>query len=156
MSKKSRKGSLGPVFSINQLGDVGLGVESELGLIEMENGFYDRDRHTRKGSMASVQEDASVTLALEIGAEGDAQPLMPPMLGREVEEELVAENQAATLPAVTLNEETGRLGVYFDDDGAKDVDEGTSDRDDIVNDSGMGSGKGNNIDKDRGGAVGTR
>ncbi|KAL4394717.1 hypothetical protein AHAS_Ahas02G0179900 [Arachis hypogaea] len=62
------------------------------------------------------------------------------MLGREIEEELVAENQAATLPEVTLNGGTGGLGVYVDDDSAEDVDKGTGDRDDIVNDSGIDSG----------------
>ncbi|KAL4327794.1 hypothetical protein AHAS_Ahas13G0135700 [Arachis hypogaea] len=83
--------------------------------------------------------------------------LTPPMLGREIEEELVAENQAATLPTVTLNGGTGELGVYVDDDGAEDVDERTHDRDDIVNNSGHGfRQKGNSIDKETEGAIGTR
>ncbi|KAL4330792.1 hypothetical protein AHAS_Ahas13G0435500 [Arachis hypogaea] len=61
------------------------------------------------------------------------------MLVREIEEELVVEKQAAALPTVTLNGGIGGLGVYVDDDGAKDVDEATGDRDDIMNDSGMSS-----------------
>ncbi|XLR18803.1 hypothetical protein S83_046715, partial [Arachis hypogaea] len=131
----------------------------------MEYGFHDRDGHAREGSTASVQEAASAKLALETGVEitegdridveggklkaghgrggstwqGRCATLTPPMLGREIEEELVAENQAATLPEVTLNGGTSGLGVYVDDDGAKDVDEGTDDRDDIVNNNGMGS-----------------
>ncbi|KAL4305011.1 hypothetical protein AHAS_Ahas16G0035600 [Arachis hypogaea] len=93
----------------------------------------------------SVRDAASVTLALETGAEvieggqidveggklkagrgrggstwqGRYATLTPPMLGRKIEEELVAENQAATLSAVTLNGGTGGLGVYVNDDGAK-------------------------------------
>ncbi|KAL4328694.1 hypothetical protein AHAS_Ahas13G0225700 [Arachis hypogaea] len=63
------------------------------------------------------------------------------MLGHEIEEELVVENQAATLLVVILNGGTGGLGVYVDD-GAEDVDEETRDRDDIVNNSGMGFGFG--------------
>ncbi|KAL4274827.1 hypothetical protein AHAS_Ahas20G0046100 [Arachis hypogaea] len=121
-----------------------------------------------------MQEAASVKLALKIGAEkiegdrmdveggklktdhdkggstwqGKCATLTPPMLGREIEEELVAENEAATLPAVTLNGGTGGLGVYVDDDGAEDVDEGTRDRDDIVNNSGMDFGtKGTTLTK---------
>ncbi|KAL4392030.1 hypothetical protein AHAS_Ahas03G0304300 [Arachis hypogaea] len=62
------------------------------------------------------------------------------MLGREIEEELVVEKQAAALPTVTLNEGIGVLGMYVDDDSTEDVDEGTSDRDDIMNDRGMSSG----------------
>ncbi|XLU69985.1 hypothetical protein S245_029038, partial [Arachis hypogaea] len=77
--------------------------------------------------------------------------LTPPMLGREINEELVTENQIVTLLAVTLNGETGGLGVYVDDDGAEDVDEGTSDKDDIVNDSGMSFGtKGTTLTKGQG------
>ncbi|KAL4355968.1 hypothetical protein AHAS_Ahas09G0039700 [Arachis hypogaea] len=73
------------------------------------------------------------------------------MLGREINEELVTENQIVTLLAVTLNGETGGLGVYVDDDGAEDVDEGTSDKDDIVNDSGMSFGtKGTTLTKGQG------
>ncbi|KAL4344827.1 hypothetical protein AHAS_Ahas11G0217300 [Arachis hypogaea] len=163
MSKKDREGSLDPASSINRFSDIGLGLESESGLMEIEHSFHDRDGHTKKGSTTSVQEAASVKLALETGAEkiegdrigveggklktghgkggstwqGKCVTLMPPMLGREIEEELVAENQAATLPTVILNGGTGGLGVYVDDDGAKDVDEETRDRDDIVNNSGM-------------------
>ncbi|XLQ99518.1 hypothetical protein S83_065717 [Arachis hypogaea] len=177
MSKKGREGSLGPVSSINRFSDVGLGLEFGSGLIEIEHGFHDRDEHTRKGSTASVQEAASAKLALETGAEmtegdrigveggklkaghgrggstwqGRCAILTPPMLGHEIEEELVAENQATTLPAVTLNGGTGGLGVYVDDGGAEDVDKGTGDRDDIVNDSGMGSGiKGTTLTKGQG------
>ncbi|KAL4375041.1 hypothetical protein AHAS_Ahas05G0242100 [Arachis hypogaea] len=69
--------------------------------------------------------------------QGRCATLTPPMLGREIEKELVAETQAATLPAVTLNGETSGLGMYVDDDGAEDVDEGMSDKNDIMNDSGM-------------------
>ncbi|KAL4374787.1 hypothetical protein AHAS_Ahas05G0216700 [Arachis hypogaea] len=54
--------------------------------------------------------------------QGKCATLTPPMLGHEIEKKLVAENQAATLPAVTLNGGTGGLGVYVDDDGAEDVD----------------------------------
>ncbi|KAL4356306.1 hypothetical protein S83_028288 [Arachis hypogaea] len=165
MSKKNREEFLDPVSSINQLGDVGLGLEFESGLMEIEHGFHDRDRHAREGSTTSVQDAASTKLALETGAEkiegdrigveggklktghdkggstwqGKCATLTPPMLGREIEEKLMAENQAATLPAATLNGEIGGLGVYVDNDGAADVDEGTHDRDDIVNNSGMGS-----------------
>ncbi|XLT24148.1 hypothetical protein S245_055665, partial [Arachis hypogaea] len=72
-------------------------------------------------------------------------------LSHEIEEELVAENQAATLPAVTLNGGTGGLGVFVDNDGAEDVDEETRDRDDIVNNSGMGFGtKGTTLTKRHG------
>ncbi|KAL4394716.1 hypothetical protein AHAS_Ahas02G0179800 [Arachis hypogaea] len=68
MSKKSREGSLGPVSSINRFGDVGLDLESESDLIEMEHGFYDRDGHVRKGSTTSVQEAASAKLVQETDA----------------------------------------------------------------------------------------
>ncbi|KAL4286957.1 hypothetical protein AHAS_Ahas19G0138100 [Arachis hypogaea] len=164
MSKKDREGSLDPAFSINRVGDVGLGLESESGLMEIEHGFYDRDGHAREGSTTSVQEVASAKLTLETGAkkieggrigveggkpktghgkggstwQGKCATLTPPMLGHEIEEDLMAENQAATLRTVTLNGGTGGLGVYVDDDGAEDVDEETHDRDDIVNNSGMG------------------
>ncbi|XLR05343.1 hypothetical protein S83_071541 [Arachis hypogaea] len=83
--------------------------------------------------------------------QGKCTTLTPPMLGREIEEELVAENQNATLPAVILNGGTGGLDVYVDDDDAEDIDEGTRDRDDIVNNSGMGFGtKGTTLTKRRG------
>ncbi|XLR08653.1 hypothetical protein HN51_063657 [Arachis hypogaea] len=88
MSQKGKKGSLSSVSSINRFSDVGLGLESGSGLMEMEHDFHDRDGHAREGSTAK----------------------------------------------------TGGLSVYVNDDGAEDVHEGTSDRNDIVNDSGMGSG----------------
>ncbi|KAL4344424.1 hypothetical protein AHAS_Ahas11G0177000 [Arachis hypogaea] len=131
--KKNRKGSLGPVSSINRFGDVRLGLESGSDLLEMEHGFHDRDGHVREGSTTSVQEAASAKLVLEtdvnqakkeqIGVEGGklkaghgregstwqgiCVTLMPPMLVRLIEKELVAENQAATLPEMTLNGGTG-------------------------------------------------
>ncbi|XLT08165.1 hypothetical protein HN51_053958 [Arachis hypogaea] len=177
MSKKNRKGSLNPVSSINQFRDVGLGLEFGSGLMKMEHDFHNRDGHAREGSTTSVQEATFAKLALEISAEiternrigveggklkaghgrsgstwqGRCATLTPPMLSREIEEELVAENQVVTLLAVTLNGETGGLGVYVDDDGAEDVDEGTGDKDDIVNDSGMSSGtKGTTLTKGQG------
>ncbi|KAL4392224.1 hypothetical protein AHAS_Ahas03G0323700 [Arachis hypogaea] len=135
MFKKDRKGSLGLVSSINWFNDVGLGLESGLGLMEVEHGFHDRDGNAREEFTASVQEAASVKLALETGVEmtegdrigveggklkaghgrggstrqGRCATLKPPMLGREIEGELVTENQAATLPTVTLNRGTGGL-----------------------------------------------
>ncbi|KAL4394774.1 hypothetical protein S83_005044 [Arachis hypogaea] len=142
--------------------------------MEIEHSFHDRNGHAREGSTTSVQEAAFAKLALETGAEkiegdrigvergklktdygkggstwqGKCATLTPPMLGREIEEELVVENQTATLPAVILNGGTGGLGVYVNDDGAGDVDEGTRDRDDIVNNSGMGFGtKGTTLTK---------
>ncbi|XLT83489.1 hypothetical protein S245_005281 [Arachis hypogaea] len=145
--------------------------------MEIEHSFHDRDGHAREGSTTSVQEDAFAKLALEtdaekiegdrIGVEGEklktchgkgvstwqgkCATLTPTMLGHKIEEELVAENQAATLPAVTLNGGTGGLGVYFHDDGAEDVDEETRDRDGIVNNSGMGFGtKGTTLTKRQG------
>ncbi|XLR48147.1 hypothetical protein S83_032807 [Arachis hypogaea] len=150
--------------------------------MKIEHGFHDRDGHAREGSTTSMQEAAFAKLALETGTEkieGDrigvkggklktghdkggstwqekCATLTPPMLGHEIEEELVAENQAATFLAVTLNGGTGGLGVYVDDNGAEDVDEETRDRDGIVNNSGMGFlHKGNNIDKEIGRAIGT-
>ncbi|XLR49975.1 hypothetical protein HN51_000651 [Arachis hypogaea] len=69
MSKKDRERTLGPVFSINQFGDVGLGLEPGLNLMEMEHDFHDRDGHVRERSTTNVQEAASATLALETGAE---------------------------------------------------------------------------------------
>ncbi|QHO18484.1 uncharacterized protein DS421_11g320950 [Arachis hypogaea] len=163
MSKKNREGSLNPVFSINRFGDVRLGLESESDLMEMEHNFHDRNENVRKRSTTSVQKVASVILALKIGAEvieggrigveggklktnygrgglmwqGRCATLTPPMLGREIEEELVAENQATTLPTVRLNEGTGGLNMYVDDDGMEDIDKETGDRDDTVIDSCM-------------------
>ncbi|RYR37916.1 hypothetical protein Ahy_A09g042832 [Arachis hypogaea] len=125
-----------------------------------------RDAHAREGSRTSVQEAASAKLALETSAEkieGDRisvegrklktghgkggstwqekyATLTPPMLGHEIEEELVAENQAATLRPVTLTGGTGGLGVYVDDDGVEDINKEKRYRDDIVNKSGMGFG----------------
>ncbi|XLR20428.1 hypothetical protein S83_048340 [Arachis hypogaea] len=154
MFKKGRERSLDPVSSINRFGDVGLGLESRSDLMKMEHDFHDRDGHAREGSMTSVQEAASVKLALEtgdemtegnrIGVEGGklkaghdrggstwqmrCATLTPPILGREIEEVLVAENQAATLPAVTFNGGTSGLGVYVNDDGAEDINEGTGDK----------------------------
>ncbi|KAL4271049.1 hypothetical protein AHAS_AhasUnG0023700 [Arachis hypogaea] len=69
MSKKDREGSLDPTSSINRFDDVGLGLESESGLMEIEHGFHDRDEHAREGSTTSVQEAASAKFALETGAE---------------------------------------------------------------------------------------
>ncbi|KAL4328695.1 hypothetical protein AHAS_Ahas13G0225800 [Arachis hypogaea] len=69
LSKKDREGSLDPTSSINRFGDVGLGLKSESGLMEIEHGFYDRDGHAREGSTTSVQEAASAKLVLETGAE---------------------------------------------------------------------------------------
>ncbi|XLR04588.1 hypothetical protein S83_070786 [Arachis hypogaea] len=132
--------------------------------MEIEHGFHNRDGHAREGSTTSVQEAASTKLALETGAEkiegdrivveggkpktghgkggsmwqGKCATLTPPMLGHEIEEELMVENQAATLRVVTLNGGTGGSGVYVDDGGAEDVDKDMRDRDDIVNNSGMG------------------
>ncbi|XLR41425.1 hypothetical protein HN51_019618 [Arachis hypogaea] len=145
--------------------------------MKIDHGFHDRDEHVSEGSTTSVHEVASAKLALEtstekiegdrIGVEGGklktghgkrgstwqekCATLTPPILGREIEKELVAENQTATLPAVTLNGGTGGLGVYVDDDGAEDVNERMSDRDDIVNNSGMGFGtKGTTLTKRQG------
>ncbi|KAL4391274.1 hypothetical protein AHAS_Ahas03G0228700 [Arachis hypogaea] len=118
MSKKDREGSLDPASLINRFGDVGLGLESESGLMEIEHDFHNRDGHAREGSMTSVQEAASAKHALEtvlkkiegdrIGVEGGklktdcgkgglmwqekCATLTPPMLGHEIEEKLVAEN----------------------------------------------------------------
>ncbi|XLR64343.1 hypothetical protein S83_015015 [Arachis hypogaea] len=134
--------------------------------MKIEHGFHDRDGHAREGSTTSLQKAASAKLALETGGkkikrdrigveggklktghdkggltwQGKCATLTPPMLGHEIEEELVTENQATTLSAVTLNGGTGGLGVYVDDDDAEDVDEETRDRDDIVNNSGIGFG----------------
>ncbi|XLR32192.1 hypothetical protein S83_060092 [Arachis hypogaea] len=145
--------------------------------MEIEHGFHDRDGHAREGSTTSVQEAASAKIALETGAEkieGDRigveggklktshgkggstwkEKMRNPdttNVGREIEEELVVENQAAILLEVTLNGGTGGLGVYVNDDGAEDVDERTCDRDDIVNNSGMGFGtKGTTLTKRQG------
>ncbi|KAL4294525.1 hypothetical protein AHAS_Ahas18G0236800 [Arachis hypogaea] len=174
MSKKDREGYLDPASSINQFGYVGLDLEYESGSMEIEHGFHDRDEYAREGSTTSVQEAASTKLVLETGVEkiegdqigveggklktghgkggltwqGKCATLTPPMLGHEIKEELVAKNQAATLPAVTLNRGTG---VYVDDDGAEEVDERTRDRDDIVNNSGMSfSTKGTTLTKRQG------
>ncbi|KAL4382233.1 hypothetical protein AHAS_Ahas04G0213000 [Arachis hypogaea] len=137
MFKKGRERSLNPVFSINPFGYVGLGLESGSDLMKIEHDFHDRDGHAREGSTTSVQEVASAKLAMEtgedmtegnqIGAEGGklkvghsrgdstwqgrCATLTPPMLGREIEEVLVVENQAATLPPVTLNRGTSGLDV---------------------------------------------
>ncbi|KAL4327710.1 hypothetical protein AHAS_Ahas13G0127300 [Arachis hypogaea] len=91
MSKKDREGSLDPAFSINRFGDVGLDLESEIGLMEIEHRFHDRDGHAREGSTTRGK--------LKIGhgkggstCQGKCATLTPPMLGHEIEEELVAEN----------------------------------------------------------------
>ncbi|KAL4390010.1 hypothetical protein AHAS_Ahas03G0102300 [Arachis hypogaea] len=56
MSKKDREGSLNLASSINQFGNVGLGLESESNLMEIEHDFHDRDRHARERYTTSVQE----------------------------------------------------------------------------------------------------
>ncbi|KAL4375255.1 hypothetical protein AHAS_Ahas05G0263500 [Arachis hypogaea] len=134
--------------------------------INYEADSENTDGHTRKGSTTSVQKAVFSKLVLETDVEKTKRDqigveerkikaghgkggstwqwrcatLTPLMLGHEIEEELVAENQAATLPTVTLNGRTGWLGVYADD-------EGTGDRDDIVNDSGT---KGTTLTKGQG------